>query len=194
MRHFSKMFIGRKVADHNMNKLLEQYLNPAFVYRFTHNPNVVHSRQDAIRHGINCISLAHLALKDLFNHQLLPELGCAELYNDKEDFHPVEDFESMQVGDLVWFGQTNPKIEPEEFVPYYQGGQLLNWADFPVKHVAIYTGVHNEDYLLLHSTHLEGTNVIWPLAKFSSYERYKRIYGISRLKAANIKQAGSGTI
>lgn len=172
-----------------MNRLLEPYIDPAFEYRFTQGPDVVQSREDAIRYGINCVSLAHLALKDLFEYRLPPDLMCAELHMDREHFVNVNNLQDMQTGDLLWFGIEEPAVAVDDFVPHYVDGQLVNWIDFPVKHVAIYTGEKNEDndYLLLHSTHVEGTNVIWPLAKFAGYQKYEKLYGITRLKAVHEK-------
>lgn len=167
-----------------MNGLLELYIDPAFEYKFTQGPDVVRSREDAIRYGINCVSLAHLVLKGLFQYRLPPDLMCSELYLDRQYFDEVPSLEHMQIGDLVWFGIEEPAVAVDEFVPHYIDGQLVNWADFPVKHVAIYTGEigGGNDYLLLHSTHIEGTNSIWPLAKFADYRKYKKLYGITRLK------------
>lgn len=172
-----------------MNQLLERYVDPAYIYRFSQNPNSVRSRQDAIQYGINCVSLAHLALKDLFDYQLPPELDCFELYTDKEHLQPVANLAEMQTGDFVWFGWPNPKTKPEDFIPIYRDGQLLNWTDFPVNHVAIFSGDVMEDYMLLHANHIDCTNAIWPLARFSQYERYRKLYGINRLRNA----AGYGT-
>lgn len=167
-----------------MNRLLKEYLDSSYVYQYIQGPNRVRSKYDALRQGINCVSLAHLALKDLFAYQLPPELDCFELYNDHDHFQPVANLENMQTGDLVWFGRQSPKIEPEDFIPMYQDGHLLNWPEFPVRHIAIYTGEFDEDYLLLHSTEFEGTNVVWPLVKFENYPRYRKLYGITRLKHA----------
>lgn len=86
-------------------------------------------------------------------------------------------------GDLAWFGTENADIEPEVFVPVYKDGALTNWADFPIKHAAIHTGEADEagNPLLLHSTHVEGTNTVWPLPKFAIYRKYRKLYGITRL-------------
>lgn len=168
-----------------MNRLLEHYIDPAFEYKFTQGPDVVRNREDAIRYGINCVSLAHLALKDLFEYRLPPDLMCAELHMDREHFVSVGNLQDIQTGDLVWFGIEEPAVTVDEFESYYIDGQLVNWADFPVKHVAIYTGEKGEDneYLLLHSTHIEGTNVVWPISKFASYQKYQKLYGVTRLKS-----------
>jgi hypothetical protein len=174
-----------------MTGAMEQYLGNQYVYRFRNNPDRVRSREDAVRYGLNCVSLAHLVLKDLFDYELPAELGCAELYRDQEHFEPVESVGAMQRGDLVWFGVAEPRVQAVEFTPRYEDGQLVNWADFPVKHVAIHTGERRPDHQLLHATYVEGTNAVWSLGKFANYGRYKKLYGITRLKAADISDVAT---
>ncbi|MEK7153730.1 MAG: hypothetical protein AAB834_07285 [Patescibacteria group bacterium] len=166
----------------HINPALEQYLDGSYNYDFAQGPDVVRNRDDALRNGINCVSLAHLALRDLFGCELPPKLMCAEMYCDRDYFAPVESFLAMREGDLVWFGIANPTIPTDEFEFRYEGGNLANWADFPVKHVAIYTGVTDSEgnHVLLHSTFREG-NTLWPLARFNRYRRYEKLYGITRL-------------
>ncbi len=166
-----------------MSDVLERYIDPSYVYRFTQGPDVVQTREDALRDGINCISLAHLALKDIFDYQLPSELQCAEMYLDKHRFTQVDGLAEMRRGDLVWFGIDKAAIQPEEFEPIYEEGALINWSDFPIKHATIHTGEYDIDDnpLLLHSTHVEGTNTIWPLPKFAEYQKYRKLYGITRL-------------
>lgn len=168
-----------------MDRQLEQYLDRAYVYKFTHGPDIVRTRESARQKGISCISLAHLALRDLFDYEIPADLQCLELYADREHFYEVDDIQDMQRGDLLWFGLAEPKIAIDDFEPRYVDDQLLNWSDYPIKHVAVYTGEEAEDYLLLHSTPLEGTNVIWPMSKFADYKRYEKFYGITRLKVAS---------
>ncbi|HSH56032.1 MAG TPA: hypothetical protein VK983_04365 [Candidatus Limnocylindrales bacterium] len=166
-----------------MTDVLDRYINPSFVYRFSQGPDVVQTPEDALRKGINCISLAHLALRDIFNYQLTSELQCAEMYLDTHTFTKVNSIADMRRGDLVWFGVDKASIEPEEFIPVYNDGALTNWADFPVKHATVHTGKFDREGnpLLLHSTHVEGTNTIWPLPKFAEYQKYRKLYGITRL-------------
>ena len=170
-----------------MNKLLETYIDPQYVYKFTQGPDVVRSREDALRDGINCISLAHLALRDLFDYELPAELFCLELYYDREHFTEVGGLENMQAGDLVWLGLASPTVEIEDFVPRYKNGRLTNWSESPVKHAAIFTGEKDQssDHLLLHSTPYEGTNAVWPLKMFSRHKRYRKVYGITRLQISS---------
>ena len=65
----------------------------------------------------------------------------------------------MQAGILGWLGVDRPRVEQEEFVPQYDGDELVNGSDFPVKHVAICTGTRDEDdHLLLDASFADGTN------------------------------------
>lgn len=173
--------------------ILGQYLDPAFTYRFTGGPEVVRSKRDAWEDGLNCIALSHLVLSDLFDYALPPELHCAEMYTDNSHFTHlpnlapgVPDLTAMRRGDLVWFGRDDAPIAPEEFEPAYREGKLVNWADFPVKHTAIFTGLHDSrshSPLLMHATHHEGGVAVWPLSAFGTgeFKRYERLFDVTRL-------------
>ncbi len=166
-----------------MNQVLQTYINPKFQYVFTRGPDEVKSTEAALLNGINCISLAHLVIKDLFDYKLPSDLKSSELSKDTLHFNLVNSLDDMEIGDLVWFGVSNPIVELKDFKPKYRDKQLLNWRDFPIKHVAIYTGEKTEgDYLMLHSTSVDGTNVIWSLNKFKNYDKYQKIYFIKRFK------------
>jgi hypothetical protein len=184
--HGKKESGGKPMID-----TLERFLDPAFTYDFEQGPAKVRSIEDAYRDGINCVSLAHLALQDLFHAELPPDLHCAEMYADTERFEPVTGTDEMRQGDLVWFGINNAPILPEQFQPVYQSGQLINWREFPVKHVTVFTGDRDaqNDPLLLHSTYIAGTNVVWPLGRFADYARYQKLYKITRLAAAKQSKA-----
>ena len=164
------------------NETLSQFIDDDYRYKFSHGPNIVRTKEQARREGINCVSLAHLALKELYGITLPSSLMCSELHQDREYFQDVNDNE-MKIGDLVWFGIEKPTIEPGQFTPVYVNGELSNWQEYPVKHVAIATGeTSNEgDPLLLHSTSITGTNSVWPMKSFASYVRYRRMYGATRL-------------
>jgi hypothetical protein len=177
-----------KIEELKIDSRLGQFLNPEYAYKFSQNPNVVRTKEDALRSGINCISLAHLVIKELFDYELPPDLLCAELYLDHEHFEPVADTTKMQLGDLVWFGASNFGKDPFEVeLRYGKHGQLINWREFPVKHVAIYTGLTEScDPLLLHATFVGGVNnTVWPMSKFRSYQRYKKMHGITRFIMVN---------
>lgn len=124
----------------------------------------------------------------MFDYELPASLGCAELYLDREHFMQVESVAEMRAGDLAWFGLRDALKRPEEIrLRYDEDDNLMNWREFPVKHVAIATSLGVEgDPLLLHATYVEGReNKIWPLSKFSTYRNYRKLYGITRLVAAH---------
>ena len=170
-----------------MIKTFEPYIDTDFRYSFLSGPDAVRTPEEALRLGINCISLAHFVLTDLFNVQLPETLGFAETCMNREMFQEVHDGAPIKAGDLQWFGLADAAIEPHEFVPKYKEGQLINWADFPVKHVAIYTGVELDgEPLLLHSTDYTGTNSMWKLSEFANNrKRCQKLYGVTRLKRSS---------
>jgi len=166
-----------------MDEVFLRYLDPRFRYVKSQNPARVRSRDDALHDGLNCVALAHLVIRDLFGCALPARLQALELVRDVVYFEPVKDPELMQAGDLVWLGLQRPQLEQEEFVPQYDGDELVNAADYPVKHDAIGTGTRDhDDHLLLHASVVDGTNAVWPLRRFAEYDRYGRIYAVRRLR------------
>jgi len=165
-----------------MNHIIQKYLDTPFRYEFTQGPDKALTFDIALEKGINCISLAHLVLKDLYDVDLPTIYRSSELYKDSTYFEEVGDMGSAMLGDLVWFGVASPRVSVESFVPNYKDGELTNWSDFPVKHVAIHTGENSTADNLLHATYVGKTTTVWPLQKFNEYPRYKKVYGIKRLK------------
>jgi hypothetical protein len=140
-----------------MSDRLEQFIDPAFVYRFWQGPKEVRSLQDAKRKGLNCVALAHLSIKTLFDYELPFTEHCYEMYKDTERFREVPKESRIKRGDIFWFGPARLRVAENEFAPEYdESGLLLNWRDSPVRHVAIATGeTFQGDDLLLHATHME---------------------------------------
>jgi hypothetical protein len=166
-----------------MDPVFLRYLDPAFRYVMSQNPALVRCRDDALRDGLNCVALAHLVIRDLFGYALPAQLQALELVRDLEHFEPVPDPEHLRAGDLVWLGVDRPRVQQQEFVPQYDGDELVNGGDFPVKHVAISTGTSDDhDHLMLHASSADGTNALWPLRRFRDYDRYGSIYAVRRLR------------
>jgi hypothetical protein len=166
-----------------VDEVFSRYLDPAFRYVWSQTPARVRSREDALRDGLNCVALAHLVTRDLFGYRLPARFQALELARDLEHFEPVLDSARMRAGDLVWFGVENPRVGLAEFVPQYDGDELANPDDVPVKHVAICADAGDEgDRLLLHASSVDGTNALWPLPRFRDYDRYRRIHAIGRLR------------
>jgi hypothetical protein len=176
---------GRRPA---VDEVFSRYLDPAFRYVWSQNPARVRTRQDALRNGLNCVTLAHLVTRDLFGCTLPARFQSLELARDLAHFEPVTGAGTMRVGDLVWFGVERPRAGLDEFVPRYDGDELMNGGDVPVKHVAICAGPRDDggrddgDRLMLHASSVDGTNALWPLRRFRDYDRYRRIYVIQRLR------------
>ena len=166
-----------------MNEVFLRYLDPGFRYVWTQGPARVRSREDALRDGLNCVALAHLVTRDLFGYTLPASYQSLELVRDREHFEPVAGPGRMRAGDLVWLGVDRPPVRLEDFIPQYRGDELLNFTEFPVNHVAICTGMReDDDHVLLHASKADGTNALWPLREFGQHDRYSRIYSIQRLR------------
>jgi len=186
-----------------VDEVFASYLDPAFRYVFTQSPARVRDRADARRSGLNCVALAHLVIRDLFGHALPAGSQSVELFGDLERFEPVPATARLRAGDLVWLGAAAPAIRPEDFVPRYRNGELLNFAEFAVNHVAIATGDREDgdvadgsvadgdvadggladgDELLLHASPVEGTVALWPSRRFRDHDRYRTVYAVRRLR------------
>ena len=175
-----------------MDEVFSRYLDPAFRYVRSQSPARVRSRDDVLRDGLNCVALAHLVIRDLFGYVLPARLQALELVRDLAHFEPDPDAERMGAGDLVWLGVDRPRVKLDEFVPQYDGDELANGRDFPVKRVAVCTGARDDgEHLLLHASSADGTNTLWPLRKFAGYDRYRRIYAICRLRREFQRPAGA---
>lgn len=163
-----------------MDEVFARYLGPGFRWAYRQNPARVRSRDDALRDGVNCVALAHLVIRDLFGVTLPADLQTYELIGDQTYFEPVPGPEALRAGDLVWFGPERPGVRLEEFVPRFDGDDITNMRDFPVKHVAVCTGGASDP--LLHASLIEGTTALWPLERFGEYGKYGRIHTIRRLR------------
>ena len=162
---------------------IQSYLDPAFRYVSSRGPGYVRSREDAMSGGLNCVALAHLLIRDLFGYVLPATYQCTELSTDYQHFSAVARPSLMRPGDLVWFGRANTAIRVEDFVPRFDNGSLANFDEYPINHVAIYTGVFDQaDHHLIHANQADGTNAVWPLRAFRDHLRYSRIYAIMRLR------------
>ncbi len=149
------------------------------------------SELDARLYGLNCAALGHLVVQKLFAVELPPELDAYEMYTNIGGLFVPVDQAPMQQGDFVWFGRQSPEIPVEAFIPVYAAdGDLLNWPEFAVHHLAIYTGENdNGDPLLLHASPTAVTNEILPLSQFAQCPRYAQTYGVSRFVGASATPA-----
>ncbi len=161
---------------------VQKYIDAKYRYDFKASPLRVSSLQSAKKNGINCVTLFHLILKDLYNIKLPSNLMSYEMTNDNNLFEDVSYPEQMESGDIVGFGVKKMKTL-EVFRPKFKGKELTNWEDFPVKHFAVYTGRKSKgEPLMLHASSVDGTVSVWALKQFAEYRNYATVYYIKRLK------------
>ncbi len=138
------------------------------------------SVEEALREGINCVSLAHLVIGEIYGVTLPQSYKCFEMFCDTEYF---EKDDEIIVGDLVWFGIKDANQRLKSFRPSLKNGELTNWSDCPVKHVGICVDdTMSSEQTILHATNVEKTNALWPLDAFARHRRYAEVCGVSRLK------------
>ena len=163
-----------------MTHILEEtFLGPGFPYVYANGPAEVPTVEIARNRGLNCVALAHLCVSVLSGYKLPRELLCTELYFDTEHFEPVDSADAS-VGDLVWLGRSSP-TPAREFVPKYNGRELINWGAFPVNHVGVVVG-RQDDLQILHASQYHGTITVSSLSDLSSLPRYAALHGLSRLR------------
>ncbi len=166
--------------------IAERYLAADCHYDFWLRPGEVPDLGSAQQKGLNCVVLAHLALKDLFGYTLPPDLRCTEMFLDTTHFTRTDyDAATVRRGDLLWFGTPAPAEVIDSFEPSYdQSGHLQNWQDFPVNHVGVFLGkTATGEAQILHSAAGENT-AVWSLEQFGAVPRYQQNWGMSRLVAA----------
>lgn len=163
-----------------MNKL-RRLASEEFRYVFTQGPDRASSIERALEDGLNCVSLAHLAIRLTFDFKLPSDLYCLEMFQDEEHFEDVPSVRDARRYDIVWFGVDKTDAQLEEFEPIYdKSGQITNWSQSPIKHVGVIYEPDTNDPLVLHSTSRTGTNSLWRLSQFAEHKRYKKVHGIRR--------------
>lgn len=167
-----------------MLPIFQSYLDETYSYKYTNWPDVVSSQVQALREGLNCITLVHLLVERLFGEKLPKSLRSIELYQDVNYFDLVTNIDDVNLGDIIFVGKDGQKERLENFIPEYDNsGFLLNEPDLPKIHLALYTGEGNTgDPLFIHANGVDKKVSLWPLSKFKDYERYSTIYAIKRLK------------
>lgn len=165
----------------------EQYLCAPLNYNYAAGPKHVGSFNEAERRGINCVSLAHLVIRDMYGVTLPPELHCYELATDTQLFKSVPESDEWLPGDLVFFGRSHSTVSLADFKPHYDAsGYLLNSRLSPLRHVAIFSGFKEPEPLLIHSNpHDKGVGV-WPLSWFSTYAQYESLIAVRRLRSSAV--------
>lgn len=166
-----------------LGQILERYISPEFIYNYNAGPNVIRTIDDARSFGINCVALAHLVVKDLFDVELPSELDCYELYTDRLYSSFYKSSSNLLFGDLVWFGTVTGHTAVDSFKPEYeQTGNITNWRRFPINHVGVCIAAEPNDVpLILHASRVVGTNSVWSLDDFSKHRYYRQIHGLSRI-------------
>ena len=128
-------------------------------YRYENGPMADSQPTD----GINCQLLVHLALELLHGISLPPSMMSKEIFEDREFFAEIP-FNAASSGDVFVFGRN---IE----------------TDFRQFHLAVKVDddPQAQQPLLIHATSIENAVTVWPLIRFFSYPRYRKLFAVKRL-------------
>jgi hypothetical protein len=176
-----------------MSKVFESYLNSGCVYSFANGPDVIRSREQAAQQGLNCIALMHLLIRELFDIELPDYLKGWEMYRDNPYLSKVPSMHDIKLGDMFFFGRDQLPSYAVQYAPQYDDkNELINRAagdkligqQYAGVHLAMHTGEFNSarEPMLIHTNKIEGTIVIWPLARFLGLEQYSTIHAIKRVQ------------
>lgn len=154
-----------------MRKEFLKYLN--LPYNYCNGPDAISSMSHILERGLNCQALVHLIYQH-FGLNLPKELLSAEVFADEDLFQslPWDDPEQLQALDIFLFGGENDDFDTKKL------------------HLAVYTGEQDEEAnpLLIHANSVEQKISIWPLKEFQQHWRYRKIYGLRRLRHLYIGQ------
>ncbi len=183
-----------------MNCVFESYLESGLGYTFANGPDVIQTREDAAKKGLNCIALVHLLIRDLFDVELPKNLKSWEMFKDNPYFKDVDSTFSIKMGDIFFFGKsTLPSYAPFYKPIFNEDRELLNGSvgdmiidgRYTGVHLAMYTGEDDgaNDPLIIHSSknvNLPDPNginsiAIWPLSDFVTHKNYAVVHAIKRL-------------
>jgi hypothetical protein len=129
-------------------------------YRYINGP-MAGSR---LAEGVNCQLLVHLALELLHGINLPPAMMSKEIFEDHEFFEEIP-LDTASFGDVFVFGKADE-------------------TDLRQLHLAVKIDEdpRTQQSLLIHATSIEKAVTVWPLIRFSSYPRYKKLFAVKRLK------------
>lgn len=167
-----------------LDPAIQQYLH-GYNYRFDHGPDLIRTRLDALRYGLNCGALVHLLLDDLFGYRIPAELMCIEMFYDTAHFQPVDGEEGLRQGDVAFFGARDVPLDEAKERARLVNGRLLDWRQHPTLHLALCVDdALLQDACFIHATAIRDLNgvYVWPLARFLDTKQYGILHGVRRLQ------------
>lgn len=173
-----------------MHPIFESYLVKTYHYKFTNWPEIIHTQEQALKGGLNCITLVHILYVDLFEITLPEKFRSIELFQNTSYFDNISDTGELKQGDLFFFGKASEALVLKNFMTQYDKmNNLLNLSELPHIHLGVFTGEYtkNNNPLIIHANAIDKKVSIWPLNKFRNYEKYSSILLAKRLKR-NVSQ------
>jgi hypothetical protein len=175
-----------------MNTVFKEFLDAGYAYSFGNGPDVIRTETQAKQEGLNCVALMHLLIPHLVGVELPGNLRGWEMYCSNPFFRDVDGVKDMNLGDVLFFGRpTLPEYALQYSPAYDEHNELTNEEignnlighRYSGVHLAMNTGEvdDTENPLLIHANKMEGTVVIWSLAKFLDLKQYSTVHAIKRI-------------
>lgn len=167
-----------------MHEAITHYLTAGYKYNFDSGPDKIRSREEALSHGLNCGTLVHLLIREIFAVELPPRLMCLEMFHDSRFFRTLESWERLELGDVMFVGSVDIANQLQRFVPIYTpDGRFANWEEHPKLHLALFNGgdVTSDEATFIHATQFGRSVALWTTSDFRRYKTYNACYARRRL-------------
>lgn len=167
-----------------MHEVIQDFLRGQYHYNFHATPVKIKSREEAQREGLNCGTLVHLLIREIFGIHLPIRLMCLEMFYDTQYLRTITDDETMTLGDIMFVGRLDITNHLQAFTPNYApDGTFANWEEHPKLHLTLFTGIYEGgDPLFVHANQFDQGIALWPLSHFARYWSYETCYAIRRLR------------
>jgi hypothetical protein len=167
-----------------IERKLEPILSAGHNYDFAQTPVDFFAATPERRTTTNCKDVGHQALRQLRGIYLPPETQIVEAFFSPDApaplFSRVHPTEQLRIGDWIMLGRP-AATSPRRFEPSYDAsGNLTNWDDFDVNHLAVYLGEFGSDSLVLHATPEADGAVISTLAQARGNRRTSVMHDVLR--------------
>jgi hypothetical protein len=174
----------------SVERKLEPILSAGHRYDFGQTPANFFAAAPEQHTTTNCKNVGHQALRQLRGICLPYDTQIVEAYFSPDTSAPlfgrVHPTGQLRIGDWIMLGRL-ATASPRHFEPVYDDrGDLLNWDEFDVNHLAVYLGEFRGDSLVLHATPEADGAVINTLRQARAGRRTSIIHDVLRANSTEL--------
>lgn len=167
-----------------MHPSIHSFLQARYTYVYRSSPDFIRNREDACHYGLNCGTLVHLLVHEIFDCEFPPRLMCLEMSYDKDYLEQVEEPYNWQLGDILFFTSVENAICLDEYRPHFTiDGRLTDWQSHPPLHLGLCTDQKlGDEPFIIHASPIDRGPSLWPLGRFQKIRQYEVLYCVRRLR------------